>query len=51
MQIDQLEDRILNHAYGLFNEACRDLRVSKDLTTLRARVAGLKLLTGQLAAK
>jgi hypothetical protein len=26
MRIDQLEDRILNHAYELYDEACRDLR-------------------------
>jgi hypothetical protein len=51
MRIDQLEDRILNHAYELYDEACRDLRVGKNLKTLRTRVDRLKLLTDQLAAK
>jgi hypothetical protein len=41
----------LNRAYDLFNEARRDLRVRKDLKTLRAHVTRQKLLTGQLAAK
>ena len=36
MRIDQLEDRILSHAYELFDEACRDLRVSKNLKPARA---------------
>ena len=30
MLIDQLEDRILNDAYELYDEACRDLRVGKN---------------------
>jgi hypothetical protein len=48
---DRLEDRILNHAYELYDKACRDLRVGKNLKTLRTRVAQLKLLTDQPAAK
>jgi hypothetical protein len=51
IRVDQLEDRFVNHAYGLFNEACRDLRVGKNLKALRTRVARLKLLTGHLAKK
>ena len=51
MRIDQLEDRILSHAYELYDEACRDLRIGKNLKTVRTRVARLKLLTDQLAAK
>jgi hypothetical protein len=35
MRIAQLEDRILNHAYELYDEACRDLRVGRNLKTLR----------------
>jgi hypothetical protein len=33
MRIDQLEGRILSHAYELYDEACRDLRVGKNLKT------------------
>ena len=51
MRIDQLEDQILAHAYELYDEACRDLRVAKNLTTIRTRIARLKLLTDQLAGK
>ena len=51
MSIEQLEDHILNEAYELFDEACYDLRVGKNLNTVRARIARLKQLTDQLAAK
>jgi hypothetical protein len=51
MRIDQLEDRILKDAYELYDEACLDLRVGKNLKTMRARLARLKQLTDQLAAK
>ena len=51
MSVDQLEDDILNEAFELFDEACRDLRVGKNLKTLRARIARLKHLTDQLAEK
>lgn len=51
MRIDQLEDRILTDAYELFDEACLDLRVGKNLQTVRTRLARLKNLTDQLAAK
>lgn len=51
MTADQLEDYILSEAYDLFDEACRDLRVGKNLKTVRMRVARLKQLTDQLAEK
>jgi hypothetical protein len=51
VRIDQLEDRILKHAYELYGEACRDLRVRRNLKTIRTRVARLKLLTDRLAAQ
>ena len=51
MRIDQLEDGILKDAYELYDDACLDLRISKNLQTVRARVARLKDLTDQLAAK
>jgi hypothetical protein len=35
MRVGQLEDRILNHAYELLNEACRDLLVSNNRKTAR----------------
>jgi hypothetical protein len=35
MRVDQLEDRILNHAYELFNEARRNLLVSNNRKTAR----------------
>jgi hypothetical protein len=35
MRVDQLEDRILNHTYELFNEAHRDLPVSNNRKTAR----------------
>ena len=51
MRIDQLEDRILIDAYELYDEACLDLCVDKNLQTVRRRVARLKELTDQLAFK
>jgi hypothetical protein len=51
MSVDQLEDDILNEAFELFEEACRDLRVRKNLNMVRARIARLKHLTDQLAVK
>jgi len=48
MSVDQLEDHILKEAYELFDEACRDLRVGKNLKTVRARIARLTQLTDQL---
>ena len=33
MRVDQLEDRILNHTYELFNEAHRDFPVSNNRKT------------------
>jgi len=51
MRIDQLEDRILIDAYELYDEACLALRVSKNLQTVRTRLARLKDLTDLLAAK
>jgi hypothetical protein len=51
MSIDQLEDHILKEAYELFDEACLDLRIGKNLETVRTRVARIKQLTDQLASK
>jgi hypothetical protein len=51
MSIDQLEDHILSEAYELFDEACCDLRVTKNLESVRARIARLRELTDQLARK
>jgi hypothetical protein len=51
MRIDQLEDRILIDAYELYDEACLDLCVDKNLRTVRRRVARLKELTDQLEFK
>ena len=51
MRIDQLEDRILTDVYELYDEACLDLRVAQNLQTVRTRLARLKDLTDQLAAK
>ena len=51
MGLDRLEDSILSEAYEVFDEACCDLRVGSNLETLRARIARLKQLTDQLAAK
>ena len=51
MSINQLEDLILAEAYELFDDACCDLRVGKNLETVRARLARLRELTDQLAGK
>ena len=51
MSIDQLEDRILKDAYELYDDACLDLRVDKNLQTVRRRVARLVALTDKLASK
>jgi hypothetical protein len=51
MRIGRLEDRILREACELYDEACVDLRIGKNLKTLRMRVARLKDLTDRLAAK
>lgn len=51
MRIDQLDDHILKAAYELFDEACLDLRVGRNLTKLRRRLARLTQLTDQLASK
>jgi hypothetical protein len=50
MRIDQLEDRILSHAYELYDEAPRltGRQEPKDRADARRPV---KLLTDQLAAK
>ena len=46
MRIDQLEDRILNHAYELYDEACRDLRVGKNLKALAGARRPVKAADG-----
>lgn len=51
MRIDQLEDRILKDAYELYDDACLDLRVDKNLQTVRRGVTRLKELTDKLASK
>ena len=51
MRIGKLEDRILEHACALYDDACLDLRIRKNLQTVRTRVARLKELTDRLAAK
>lgn len=51
MRIGKLEDRILREACELYDEACLDLRIGRNLKTLRMRVARLKDLTDRLAAK
>ena len=48
MRIGKLEDRILKEAYELYDETCLDLRIGKNLQTVRTR---LRKLTDQLAAK
>lgn len=50
-RIGSLEGRILSEAYELYDEACRDLSIGKNLETLRSRIARLKDLTDRLAVK
>lgn len=50
-RIGSIEDRILSEAHELYDEACLDLRISKNLETLRSRIARLKDRTDRLAVK
>jgi hypothetical protein len=51
MRIGKLEDRILKEACELYDETCLDLRIGKNLQTVRMRLSRLRKLTDQLAAK
>lgn len=51
MRSEKLEDRILREACELYDEACLDLRIGRNLQTLRMRLARLKDLTDRLAEK
>jgi hypothetical protein len=51
MRIGRLEDRILKEACELYDETCLDLRIGRNLQTVRTRLRRLKKLTDQLAAK
>ena len=49
MRVGKLEDRILKEACELYDETCLDLRIGKNLQTVRMRLTRLRKLTDQLA--